>query len=607
MNLQGRDLSIDLQGDDVRLLHREMNQIGAAIDPAEAARGFFGPSTRQAVVEFQLRNALEPSGVVEERTARVINQRVDAESARSGSFVVEGLVTQNEVGGDLVRGALVQAFDVDLPSLDQNESARVPLGEAITNADGFFRIVYSLRQFARGEAVRLQRRDRVGQKDADLRFAISREGKPLTITGIMINEVRISGDVPIIFNAPSGISVKLIVAAPDTLGQSEYELLMQDIEPVIEILMPADLTQQDLAFLAGDLELAEDGKRNLAFLRAAAILSRRTELATEAFYGWARTGILDPQGEIPSLDGDTRDEIVERLLDQLATNEEGILVEHLLRAESEHIIAAQFRERANAIAHAIRSRGRIEQTVRLRLEREPTGEVLVGYAVTSFDVDAHDRDLGTDVTDPLGEFDVSYFVDATEALVERNFRFRVRGPSIAELIDVSQRIKPDLNAPVGVRITLTVIDPTLTQLRDDSQLELSADVLQILEQSAGIRTFADIRRRGGIVRVEGLRDLDPGIAHHLDALANLDLLSSNINETKLLIERRYPSVAAIAEAPRSEFVAALSADRERVSERRATELHISATAQVDMLGQIIIGLAADAARAPSSHNRSASG
>ena len=70
MNLQGRNLSIQLQGDDVKLLQNELHQLHLVIDDPV---GFFGTATRDAVLEFQRIRGISPTGIVDEDTARRIN------------------------------------------------------------------------------------------------------------------------------------------------------------------------------------------------------------------------------------------------------------------------------------------------------------------------------------------------------------------------------------------------------------------------------------------------------------------------------------------------------------------------------------------------------
>jgi peptidoglycan hydrolase-like protein with peptidoglycan-binding domain len=77
MNLQGRNLSVDTHGEDVRLLQSELRQLGFDISDEEVQQAFFGAGTHEAVVGFQETNRLEPTGVVATGTAALINARVE--------------------------------------------------------------------------------------------------------------------------------------------------------------------------------------------------------------------------------------------------------------------------------------------------------------------------------------------------------------------------------------------------------------------------------------------------------------------------------------------------------------------------------------------------
>ena len=56
MNQQGRDLSSEVHGDDVRLLQSELHQFGVSVEDEER---FFSKASHRAVLNFQRRNALE--------------------------------------------------------------------------------------------------------------------------------------------------------------------------------------------------------------------------------------------------------------------------------------------------------------------------------------------------------------------------------------------------------------------------------------------------------------------------------------------------------------------------------------------------------------------
>ena len=112
-----------------------------------------------------------------------------------------------------------------------------------------------------------------------------------------------------------------------------------------------------------------------------------------------------------------------------------------------------------------------------------------------------DRDLGTYVTDALGEFVVAYYVDVTTPDTEHNLHFRVRGPTIAEAVEVTGRIKTDSSAAVSVRVPLPSVDPTLQQVRESGHMDVLGEFLDMLEQKHAIRSLADIRRVGGLSRI----------------------------------------------------------------------------------------------------------
>ena len=92
MRLQYGNISTNSSNDDVKLLHSELAKLGVNIPDRELQRGVFGPGTRAAVVQFQNQHELEPTGVVDERTAARINEVVERWEAERWEAVVERAV-----------------------------------------------------------------------------------------------------------------------------------------------------------------------------------------------------------------------------------------------------------------------------------------------------------------------------------------------------------------------------------------------------------------------------------------------------------------------------------------------------------------------------------
>src|SRR5262245_13868322 len=124
MNLQGRNLSINLAGQDVRLLQSELQQLGFQIPDNELQKSAFGQGTLAAVTQFQNQNKLQATGIVDGATAKAINTRVDA---LKPSLVVEGQVRLAD--SKPLAGVTVAA-------IDQNLRAEKALGMTVTDANG---------------------------------------------------------------------------------------------------------------------------------------------------------------------------------------------------------------------------------------------------------------------------------------------------------------------------------------------------------------------------------------------------------------------------------------------------------------------------------------
>ncbi len=261
MKLQDRNLSLDMQGDDVKLLHSELIQLGFEI-PIEELESLigprprparFGPGTRQTVGQFQEAHGLEPNGIVDERTAEAINAAVDAQ----GSFLVHGQVRHTD--GTPVPGLIVRAYD-------RNMRRKVlSLGQQVTNEEGHYEINYKAELFAQ-----------FGKSQADLFIKVFSEDD----AELQESETR--------FGAQTIETVDFVIAAENYRGLSEYQQLIAKITPLLQDTRVADLQDSDMEYLAGRTGI---DLQQITHLVASTKLGQQTGISAEVFYGGLRQNL----------------------------------------------------------------------------------------------------------------------------------------------------------------------------------------------------------------------------------------------------------------------------------------------------------------------------
>lgn len=265
MNLQGRRLSTRVKpGDDVALLHTELRVLGYSLPRDEVRNKRFGKRTKEAVHDFQKRHRITPTGVVDEATAKRIDEetgkRRRESEAKEMPFTVRGQVT--DANGAPRADLAVQAFDKDLPSLQRNQ----PLGEATTGTDGGYEIAYTAERFSRAE-----------KDSADLVVrAVDGQGDTIAESAVL-------------FNAPREVQVDLTLP-DDGKGVPEFERLLAAVTPLIDTIAIVALNKEDVVFLAGETGFAE---AYVDFLVIAFRHAARAENTIEpaAFYGLMREGL----------------------------------------------------------------------------------------------------------------------------------------------------------------------------------------------------------------------------------------------------------------------------------------------------------------------------
>ena len=551
MNLKGRDLSKCMKGEDVRLLHDELEKLGFVIPLLETMLRYFGKATVRAVMAVQRQHGLPVTGVVDEHTARAINTALEVEPPPP--FVVFGKVRHPD--GKPASDVIVRAVDRDLRIEEF-------LGEATTDRHGGYKIPYTEEQFQRAEK---------GTADVIVR-AFDPQGQVLAASDTF-------------FNAPTVLEVDLVLTPFEVPELSEYEHLLQTLAPLLDGVSPAEFTAEDIDFLVGETDLE---RQHLEFLAEAARLARDTALPAEAFYGWGRQ---DFTLELSSL---------------LAQNPE-MLRQALERAIEARTIPAWVRESLDEIMDRLEQL-RIEhgflvaRQVIGRLLDQETEIPLAGFTVRAFDLDAgsEPRDLGHDVSDGNGLFVFVYFAlpelpqedDVGEA-PGRRLRLHVLGSDGEEIHQVEIVAPTDQEEVVEVPVPVPKeeeLSPPLEELADSVNLELPSGLLDVLA-GHGIKTLVDIRNKGGIGHLEGLPVApDHPAVQALEGHASLSVLSPDTKANAAVIDAGFGHVAAVAEAPRTTFVGSV---HEAMGDFRPARLQVEARARISFLNNIVGALRAN--------------
>ncbi len=62
MKPDARNISVNMRGEDVKLLQKRLSKLGFSIEDKD---GFFGKTTRRAVLEIQKKDGIKATGIVE--------------------------------------------------------------------------------------------------------------------------------------------------------------------------------------------------------------------------------------------------------------------------------------------------------------------------------------------------------------------------------------------------------------------------------------------------------------------------------------------------------------------------------------------------------------
>ncbi|MFD7916848.1 neuraminidase-like domain-containing protein [Streptomyces sp. NPDC059752] len=310
MKLSGRNLELQLEGDDVRRLQAELGRIGLDISRDEVDAARYGRSTEGAVRQFQEEHGVGVTGIVDDETALRISHAVHATgdggpNASTGDvYCVTGLVASPELGG---------VVGLDVRITDRNVGANVTLAETTTDEHGYYTATFSV------DSVRGRTKDR-----PDLQARVLAGGETLATS-----EVR--------YDASPQERLDVLLPAGSAALPSEFDALASAMAAHVDGHL-GDLREddehQDLTYLA---RKSGWDARAVAFLSLSHTFSRQAgesghEMLQPAhYYALLRAGVaadpgalygLSPQsartvweqaiagGVVPASVGETLDEAV---------------------------------------------------------------------------------------------------------------------------------------------------------------------------------------------------------------------------------------------------------------------------------------------------------
>jgi Tc toxin complex TcA C-terminal TcB-binding domain len=504
-------------------------------------------------------------------------------------FIITGNV---EFAGEGILEGRVEAFDRDLPSLEQRGATPQLLGQSPIDNNFRFRIEFTDEQFRRGEGetVSLLKASKISP---DLSFRVfDATGRELKIGRIVAQNREYRPD-QIIFNAPPNLEeIRIRVEPAPAVGDSEYERLVAAIAPVIQDIPLAGLTEDDVIFLINELGFEQqlDIQQQIQWLRRSALLASQTDLPIEAFYGWGRVNIPSDFAELVA----TPLTELQPFLKQLLAETDDRLRGGLRTAISDKIIP-DLGDRIDAIVRQLKRRDQVLHKVVAQLLDEETKAVLAGYTVTTFDQDAVGENRGLDITDNEGQFSFAFYApkEIPPNAPPREFRLEVHPPQGEKLPeDGHVSVNPNQPETEILPALIKVPKPEISKQQEQLKsvlLDAPPELRTFLNERQNIQTLADIRRKGGLSHLADLpAEADPAFISQLESLADLDRISPDISVSETLRSQDFDSVLAISDTPHSEFVGKLTQGDSALSELDAAKLHGMASAQNHLLDNMLM-------------------
>jgi peptidoglycan hydrolase-like protein with peptidoglycan-binding domain len=293
-----------IEGPTVSDLHQLLRAAGQPVDTDEERASHYGASTANAVRALQLRFKMDPTGIADQALLSQL-QALRAGTplgVPAGTYIVEGPV--NDANGEPLVGGKVVLNQITVAGPKPQ-----PLGQAVTDARGFYRVTYPAGPAALTREPLIAVLPPVGPARAAA--GASAAGAPLvgaTVArtaplAIQVQLVDASGNAlftsAVIFSPPPEATVPIHLGGPTRTQPPEFSAVTKTVAGVVGDVQLTDLVEHDklqqLSFAAGSTGLS---KPTVAFASIAARLGAKTQLPPELFYGLLRHNVPPDGGTL---------------------------------------------------------------------------------------------------------------------------------------------------------------------------------------------------------------------------------------------------------------------------------------------------------------------
>jgi Tc toxin complex TcA C-terminal TcB-binding domain/Neuraminidase-like domain/Putative peptidoglycan binding domain/Salmonella virulence plasmid 28.1kDa A protein len=334
MAFSRRNISFRMRGDDVALLHKNLLKLGYAIDGTELQSALFRKTTLTAVKDFQSKNDLNVTGVLDDATADALIRVVGGAGTQPDDEQPPSIPEKYEIRGmirdDTGKGLAKQQVHLYEKLLREEK----PLANTTSYRNGFYQITYQPTKLGNHY-----------KKEFAVVVKILKEDGSEWMRSTPI------------FNPRQEEWVNFMEGGGEYKGDSEYEKVMEKILPLVDGVPLVELREndeyKDITYLSGRTGF---DTQEITMEVISHHLAAKTKIEPEVFYALFKRQL--PKNLPESLLARTfKFTMIQQLVDSLL---KGILALSgdtikftLLKAVEENVIPIRFSKRIDGIVKSL--------------------------------------------------------------------------------------------------------------------------------------------------------------------------------------------------------------------------------------------------------------